>query len=145
MTEGRILCLDVGDRRIGVAISDLLGLTAQPVETYTRRSEQEDVAHICELMQQRSAQALLLGLPRNMDGSEGLQAQKVRALGAALSEAGVTPHYFDERLSTRSAHAALIEGGMQRKKRKQVVDRLAAQLILQAYLDSLSSSGQNFQ
>lgn len=132
----KILCLDVGDKRIGIAVSDAMGWTAQPVETYTRKGYGPDVRHIEETMRRTGAQRLLLGLPRNMDGSEGEQAQKVRALAEQLENAGMRVVYYDERLTTRSAHASLIESGMRRSDRKNVVDQVAAQLILQSFLDA---------
>lgn len=134
--EERVLCLDVGDKRIGIAVSDALGFTAQPVETYTRVGYGPDVRHIAGIAHERSAQWVLLGLPRNMDGSEGTQAGKVRAFAEQLIKEGMQVDFWDERLTTRSAHASLIEGGMRRDARKGVVDQVAAVLILQGFLDA---------
>ena len=111
----RILGLDVGDRRIGVAVSDELGLTAQPVETYTRKGYGPDVRHFGELAERYGTRLFLCGLPRNMDGSVGGQAKRVREF---------------------AAQRALLEADMRRDKRKQKVDMVAAVIILQAYLDA---------
>ena len=132
----RILGLDVGDRRIGVAVSDELGLTAQPVETYTRKGYGPDVSHFGELAERYGTRLFLCGLPRNMDGSVGGQAQRVREFAAQLEAAGYTVRYQDERMTTVSAQRALLEADMRRDKRKQKVDMVAAVIILQAYLDA---------
>lgn len=132
----RILGLDVGDRRIGVAVSDLLGMTAQPVETYTRVGYGPDVRHFKELAAAYETDQFLCGLPRNMDGSVGGQAERVRDFAAQLEAAGLTVHYQDERMTTVSAERALLEADMRRDKRKQKVDMVAAVIILQAFLDA---------
>jgi len=134
--SGRILGLDVGDRRIGIALSDSLRLIATPHSVYTRVGYGPDVKHIQSLCRQNEADLVVCGLPRNMDGSEGFQAEKVRAFADKLKESGLTVEFQDERLSTVSAHQALIEGGMHREDRKSTVDKVAAAVILQAYLDS---------
>jgi putative Holliday junction resolvase len=132
----RILGLDVGDKRIGVAVSDPLGITAQPLETYVRVGYGPDARHFAALGAQYGAELALCGLPRNMDGSLGGQAEKVRAFAAELEKAGLPVAYWDERLTTVTAERALLEGGMRRDQRKQVVDKVAAAIILQAYLDA---------
>ncbi len=132
----RILCLDVGDRRIGIAVSDPLGITAQPLDTYTRVGYGPDVRHISALALRYETDRVLCGLPRNMDGSQGGQAEKVRAFAAELEKAGMRISYWDERMTTVTAERALIEGGMRREQRKQKVDMVAAVVILQAYLDA---------
>lgn len=132
----RILALDVGDKRIGVAVSDPLGITAQPIETYTRIGYGPDVRHMCELASAYETNIILCGLPRNMDGSSGGQAQRVRDFAAQLEAAGLTIHYQDERMTTVSAERALLEANMRRDKRKQKVDMIAAVIILQAFLDA---------
>lgn len=136
MNEERLLCLDVGDKRIGIAVSDPLGLTAQPLETYTRVGYGPDARHIARLAGEKGTQNVLLGLPRNMDGSEGEQAGKVRAFAEKLEQEGMQITFWDERLTTRSAHASLIESGLRRSARKSVVDQVAAVLILQSFLDA---------
>ena len=138
MTE-RVLALEVGDRRIGIAVSDPLGWTAQGLENYTRRDDdlQADIRHILEIAERYKPVRLLFGMPRNMDGSYGMQAQKVQAFAdAVLAEWDGDHDFYDERLTTMSAQRVLIDADLSRKRRKQVVDKLAAVIILQGYLDS---------
>lgn len=136
MTQ-RILALDVGDRRIGVAVSDPLGYTAQGVETYARQSRDKDVAHILELLVRYAPCRLLVGMPRNMDGSYGEQAEKVKRFAALLTGAWQGELiWWDERMTTLAAGRVLLEADVSRGKRKQVIDKLAACVILQSYLDS---------
>ena len=132
----RIVALDVGDRRIGIAVSDRLGMTAQPIETYTRVGYGPDVRHISALAQQYETTRILCGLPRNMDSSQGGQAQKVREFASKLHEAGLSVEYYDERLTTVLAEDALLEANMSRANRKKKVDMVAAVVILQSYLDA---------
>lgn len=132
----RILALDVGDKRIGVAVSDPLGIMAQPVGMIERVGWGPDIRRIEAHAAQYNTRRLLLGLPLNMDGSAGPQAEKVRAFAEQLEKAGFAILYWDERMSTVTAERALIEGGMRRHARKQAVDRAAATIILQAYLDA---------
>jgi len=141
----RILCLDVGDRRVGVAVSDPLGITAQPLDTYTRVGYGPDVRHIAALAARYGTDRVLCGLPRNMDGSLGGQADKVRAFAAELEKANLSVSYWDERMTTVSAERALIEGGVRRDARKQKVDMVAATVILQAFLDAenIKKRGKN--
>ncbi|MEG0257112.1 MAG: Holliday junction resolvase RuvX [Christensenella sp.] len=135
---GRILGLDVGDVRIGAAMSDLLMITAQGIETYTRKDIDADMLHFCELMDAQNVDTIVCGLPKNMNGTIGEQAEKVQAFAEKLKEAsGRKLIYWDERLTTKSAHRTLIEADMSRKKRKAVVDKVAAVYILQGYMDSL--------
>ena len=134
--SGRILALDVGDRRIGIAVSDASRLIATPHSVYTRVGYGPDTRHIAQLCRDLSASLVVCGLPRNMDGSIGFQAEKVRAFAEQLTKNGLTVEFQDERLSTVSAHQALIEGGMRRDDRKGTVDKVAAAVILQTYLDA---------
>lgn len=130
--------LDVGDVRIGVAVSDLMGLTANPRETYTRKKGdvEGDVAYFCDYAKREDADAFVLGLPKNMDGSEGPRAQITRQFGDMLqAKSGLPVVYQDERLTTVSAERVLLEADLSRQKRKQVIDMIAATIILQAYLD----------
>ena len=133
--SGRILALDVGDKRIGVAVSDLTRLIATPHSVYTRVGYTPDVKHVQQLCRETEADLVVCGLPRNMDGSIGFQAEKVLSFAEKLREAGLEVVFQDERLSTVSAHQALIEGGMRRDGRKETVDKVAAAVILQSYLD----------
>ncbi len=133
--QRRVLGLDVGERRIGVAVSDLLGLTAQGVETIDSRGVEKDLARVRELAVGYDVAAIVCGLPRNMDGSEGFQAERVRKFADRLAEAGYRVIYQDERLTTASARKVLIEADLSRGKRKGVIDKMAAGLILQSFLD----------
>ena len=132
----RIVALDVGDRRIGIAVSDPLGITAQPIETYTRVGYGPDSRHIAELAKKYETNRILCGLPRNMDGTQGFQADKVRQFAAQLEALGLTVSYYDERMTTVLAEDALLEGDVRRADRKKKVDMLAAVIILQSYLDA---------
>ncbi len=137
MTWGRIVALDVGDRRIGIAVCDEMRIIASPHSVYTRVGFGPDVKHIKAICDQLGTKDVLCGLPRNMDGTEGFQSQKVRALAEQLEKAGLNIFYQDERLTTVTAERALIEGGMHRQERRGTVDKVAAAVILQQYLDTL--------
>ena len=137
--SGRVLALDVGDRRIGIALSDEMQWIATPHSVYTRVGYGPDVKHIQALYAQNQCCLVVCGLPRNMDGTVGFQAEKVMALAEQLKAAGLPVEFQDERLSTVSAHQALIEGGMRRDERKGTVDKVAAAVILQAWLDARRS------
>ena len=133
------IALDVGDVKIGVAVSDLLGITANPRETYWRKKGdiQADIRYFCEYAKNEDADAFVLGLPKNMDGTEGDRAIVTREFGDMLKEAsGLPVVYQDERLTTVSAERMLIDADVRREKRKQVIDKVAATIILQSYLDS---------
>ena len=132
----RVICLDVGEKRIGVAVSDDMGWTAQGVETIHTRGADNDRARVCELMRQYDTDVIVSGLPKNLDGSEGFQAQRVRDFVAPLEQMGYRIIFQDERMTTMSAHRTLLEADVSRAKRKQVVDKLAATYILQNFLDS---------
>lgn len=132
----RIIALDVGDRRIGIAVSDPLGFTAQPVETYTRVGYGPDTRRIAQLAGQYETNRILCGLPLNMDGTQGFQTQKVREFAAKLEEAGLAVEFYDERMTTVLAEGALLEADMSRENRKKKVDMVAAVMILQSYLDA---------
>lgn len=132
----RIIALDVGDRRIGIAVSDPLGFTAQPVETYTRVGYGPDTRRIAQLAGQYETNRILCGLPLNMDGTQGFQTQKVREFAEKLTEAGLAVEFYDERMTTVLAEGALLEADMRRENRKKKVDMVAAVMILQSYLDA---------
>lgn len=134
----RALALDIGDKTIGVAVSDLLGLTAQGVETIRRTSNKDDLKRLSELVATFEAEAFVIGLPKNMDGTEGTRCELVRNFAAKLSAAfpSVKQIFWDERLSTVAATRNLIAADLSRKKRKQVIDKMAAVYILQGWLDS---------
>ena len=133
----RLLGLDVGTKTIGVAVSDLLGLTAQGITTIRRKSLEYDLTELGKIVKEYGVEGFVLGLPFNMNGTEGESAERARAMGDALIERfGLPVFYQDERLSTVSAHRALIAGDVSRKGRKQVVDKIAAVFILQTYMDN---------
>lgn len=129
--------LDVGERRIGIAVSDPLMLTAQGVETYRCTDRGADIAHLVHLIHEYETERVIAGLPVNMNNTEGPQAAYVKALMEELQAAcGVPVEYWDERLTTMQVEKVLLEADVSRKKRKNVVDKMAAVLILQAYLDA---------
>ncbi len=129
--------LDVGTKTIGVAISDELRLTAQGVTTVRRSGTRADLGELKRLAAEHSVSRIVVGLPLNMDGSEGPMAEAVRKLGGSLEGAsGIPVEYWDERLSTVSAERVLIEGNVSREKRRRVIDRVAASIILQSWLDA---------
>lgn len=139
MIQKHKIALDIGDVRIGVAVSDLLGITANPRETYTRKKDDisADIAYFCNYAKNEDADAFVLGLPKNMDGTEGDRAKITREFGDMLHQAsGLPVFYQDERLTTVSAERMLIDADVRRDKRKKVIDKVAATIILQSYLDS---------
>ena len=132
----RIVCLDIGDVRIGVAVSDPAGVIASPVEVIRRVGWGPDVKKISEICRRYETDRILAGLPLNMDGTEGFQARKVRDFCSQLEAAGLRVVFQDERLSTVSAEDVLIGGGVSRQDRKRYVDKIAAAVILQQWLES---------
>lgn len=141
----RVLALDLGKARIGVAVSDLLGWTAQPVGIIRTRLPQQAIARIQELVREYEVETIVLGMPYNMNGTEGSQAAWVRRFGERLSRAikGPTLVYWDERLTTAASDEILIESGMKSRKRKQHRDKIAAALILREYLETQRSFPAN--
>ncbi len=131
---GRLLCLDVGDRRIGVALSDESRMIASPHSVIERVGWGPDVRRIRAVFDESHADAVVVGLPLNMDGSEGFQAAKVRQFAQQVEKAGMPVLFQDERLSTVTAEEALLEGGLSRQDRKTRVDMVAAAVILEEYL-----------
>ena len=133
----RYMSLDIGDATIGVAVSDLLGLTAQGVETIRRTELSADLDRLGVLAEEYEVVAFVAGLPKHMNGDEGERCEIVRAFMANVAERFPTLeiHYWDERLSTVAASRALIEGDVSRKKRRTVIDKMAAVYILQGFLD----------
>ena len=132
----RIIGLDIGAARIGVAVSDPIGITAQGIETIHSTGWKQDIVRISELMQLYETNRIVIGLPIKMDGTESAQAEFSRRFGERLCEAGAAVAYHDERLTTSTARKALIEGNTRREKRKQVIDKVAAVIILQSFLDA---------
>lgn len=136
--SGKLLGLDLGTKTIGVAISDSLRYTATPLETIGRTKFAADAARLVELVGENGAVGLVLGLPLNMDGSEGPRSQSTRAFARNLAQKTPLPIVFwDERLSTSAVTRVLIEADTRRDRRAEVVDKLAASYILQGYLDRL--------
>ncbi|GFR38923.1 putative pre-16S rRNA nuclease [Insulibacter thermoxylanivorax] len=132
----RILGLDLGDKTIGVAVSDELGWTAQGVTVIRRQDEESDLEQLQELVDQYGVQKIVVGLPKNMDGSIGPRGEMCRAFAELLKVRFQLPvTMWDERLSTMAAERMLLEADTSRRKRKKVVDKIAASLILQGYLD----------
>jgi putative Holliday junction resolvase len=128
--------LDVGSHTIGVAISDELGMTAQPIKTIRRKSKEEDVREIKAIIAEYEIIKIVIGLPKNMDGTLGKQAEIIfRWIKTLQGEIKLPMITWDERLSTVGALKVLLEADLSREKRKKVIDKLAAVLILQGYLD----------
>lgn len=136
MTEGRFLGLDIGTKRIGIAVSDPLFLTAQPVDTIMRLPEQKSVEEIKRLCKQYNVSNIVAGLPVNMDGSIGSQAQDVQEYSALLEkELQIQVIFEDERLTSQDAERILIEQGRKPSRDKALIDMVAAAIILQQFLD----------
>ena len=134
---GKKIGLDVGDVRIGIAVSDMLGMIANARESYTRKGLEKDLRYFTDLAKAENADAFVLGLPKNMDGTEGERVEVTREFGDKLHEfSGLPVVYMDERLSTVAAERMLIRADVRRDKRKKVIDKVAACIILQNYLDS---------
>ena len=139
----RILGLDFGSKTVGVAVSDGLLLTSQGVETIERKDEnklRKTCARIEELIAEYEITEIVLGLPKNMNNTEGERVEKTKAFGEMLERrTGLPVHYWDERLTTVAAEQILMESGVRRENRKAVIDKVAAGLILQGYLDCLKT------
>jgi putative Holliday junction resolvase len=132
----RWLALDLGRVRIGVALSDPLGLTAQPLMVLKSEGTQKDIIAIGQLVDDKQVTQIIVGLPFNMDGTESATTQKVRDFTAKLADRLNVPVFFvDERLTSKQAERAMIEGGARREKRKEKIDQVAAALILQSALE----------
>ena len=138
---GRILGLDVGDKTIGIALSDELHWTAQGVMTLKREGRKKDIPALVQFVMTHDVEEIVLGFPKNMNDTIGERAEKVlkfsRQLEAQLPKIKIS--LWDERLTTVAANQALLEGDVSRKKRKEVIDTVAAVLILQGYLDAHST------
>jgi len=134
----RVAALDVGDARIGVAVSDELGIAANPLGVVRRSREQSNrqvLGALAEMLEPYGPERLVVGLPLNMDGSEGPQAAKVRAFAARVgTHLGLPIEFWDERLTTVAAERVLLEADLSRGRRREVIDKVAAALILEGYL-----------
>lgn len=130
------MALDVGDARIGLAVSDLMGIIANPLETYFRKKNDSDFQYIADLAKAKETELIVCGLPVSMNNSENEQTAKTRAFVEKLGNYTTLPvKFIDERLTTVSAEKVLIEGNVRRENRKGVIDKVAATIILQNYLD----------
>lgn len=138
----RIMGLDLGDKTIGVAVSDPLGWTAQGVEVIRRDGDTvRDLKRLKELVTEYSVEQVVLGLPKNMNGTLGERGEKAKAFAQEIRQALSLPvDLWDERLSTVAAERILLEGDTSRAKRKKVIDKVAAAIILQGYLDARAKS-----
>ena len=129
--------LDVGSKTVGVAVSDALGITAQPVTTLRRTNLRADLTELRRLAEHHGVEHAVVGLPLNMDGSEGSSAVEARRFGDAVARTlGIPVEYWDERLTTAAANRMLLEADVSRARRRTVVDQVAAALILQGWLDA---------
>ncbi len=132
----RVMGLDIGSKTIGIAVSDPLGLTAQGLTTIYRRNLDTDLAVLKKLTEQYSVKQLVVGLPRNMNGSYGPQAALVRNFAGKIKQKLNLPLcYYDERLTSVAADKVLLEADLSRKSRRKVIDQVAATIILQGFLD----------
>lgn len=137
-----MLGIDLGTRRVGVAVSDPTGTVATPLATIENRGPTHLAIELRRFVRETGAQGLVIGLPVRTDGIEGPEAQAVRADAERIGRAlGLPVTLWDERLTTRIAERALLEGGVRRRRRREVVDRLAAQILLQDYLDTHACQG----
>ncbi len=136
----KILSLDIGTVRIGIATSDILEIIATAYQTYKRKSEEQDTKYIAGLVSELGVGEIVIGLPLKMDGTEGQSVSMAKSFGEKLSQLTDVPIFYqDERLSTVTAEKILIESGMRREKRKDKIDSIAATIILQTYLDKKSN------
>lgn len=132
----RILGIDVGDKRIGIAVTDPLQITAQGVMTYRRKTRDDDLEAFREIIEKYELKKIVAGLPLNMDGTESAQTRKTQNFCQFIKKRlNVEIIYIDERLTSSWSEKILIEGNVSRKKRKEFIDTLAAQMILQSYMD----------
>lgn len=140
-TSGRVLGLDVGSRRIGLAVSDPLGITAQGLETLQRRNKRHDFAALEQLIREYDVREIVVGLPLRMTGAEGTQSEKMQAFAEELRKRFRLPvHLWDERLTSVQANRLLREAELSIEKRAKAVDRMAAVLILQGWMESRRTS-----
>jgi putative holliday junction resolvase len=132
----KILALDLGKRRIGLAISDDLGITAQGLPTLQRKNNRTDLAELARLVREKAVDLLLVGNPLHMSGDAGVQAENARSFADLVSNyTGKPSKLWDERLTTVEASRVLRDSGISLEKRKQAIDRLSAVILLQSYLD----------
>lgn len=138
----RVLGIDMGQKRIGIAISDEMGITAQALKTVVRVGTETDLEAICSLVREYGVTEIVIGYPRNLNGTPGRHAEEYAAFGRELQKkSGVPVYFWDERLTTVAAEKALLEGNMERRRRRRVIDRVAACLLLESYLNRKRSEG----
>ena len=136
-TSGRTISLDIGTKTIGVAVSDELGITANSVCTIRRENEKKDLSQLRDVIERYSPREILVGIPYNQDGSLGNRAKSIKKFSERIRNSlGLPVKYWDESFSTKTAEKTLIDAGMGRKKRKTVIDKMAATVILEEYLMS---------
>lgn len=134
-TSGRTVSLDIGTKTIGVAVSDELGITANGVCTIRRENEKKDLSQLRDVIEQYSPREILVGIPYNQDGSLGNRAKGIKKFSERIRDSlGLPVKYWDESFSTKTAEKTLIDAGVGRKKRKTVIDKMAATVILEEYL-----------
>jgi putative Holliday junction resolvase len=139
----RILGLDVGQKTIGVAVSDPLGFTAQGLTTIRRTKKEQDIQEIKKFCDEYDVKVIVIGLPKNMNGTIGPSGEITMAFGKLIEEElKIEIKFWDERLTTVAAHKAMIEADLSRSKRKKIVDKVASTYILQGYLDMISNKNR---
>lgn len=137
----RILGLDVGQKTIGVAISDPLGFTAQGITTIRREKKSKDIEELKKICDEYKVETIVIGMPKNMNGTIGFAGEKIQEFAELIKEEiGIKIEFWDERLTTVAAHRAMLEADLSRGKRKKIVDKIAASYILQGYLDRISNT-----
>lgn len=137
MQKHRKMGVDYGDKRIGIAFTDPLNIICSPYEVYKNVGKEDALKHLDKLIKNFDVDEVAIGLPLNMDGSEGKRAILHRQFGEDLANlSGVKVHFIDERLTSAEAEEMLIESGMRREKRKEVIDKIAAQIILQSFMNN---------
>lgn len=137
----RILGLDVGQKTIGVAVSDPLGFTAQGITTIRREKKSKDIEELKKICDEYKVETIVIGMPKNMNGTIGFAGEKIQEFSDLIKEEiGIKIEFWDERLTTVAAHRAMLEADLSRGKRKKIVDKIAASYILQGYLDRISNA-----
>lgn len=140
----RILALDVGEKRIGVALSDELGITAQGQPTIQVKSADDAITHVKSLLSKYNISRIIIGFPKNMNGTLGPKSEEISRFADILqAQTDITITLWDERLTTRMAEQSMLEGDLSRAKRKRRIDMISAQLILQSYLDSVQNKNES--
>lgn len=138
MQRTRKMGIDYGDKRIGVAMTDALCIISSPYEVFENRSEEQSLQHLNKLIKEFNVDEVAMGLPLNMDGSEGERAKIHREFGEKLASlSGIKVEYVDERLTSAEAEEILIQSKVRREKRKELIDKISAQIILQTYLNQI--------